>query len=457
MPNAGNFWADKEVEQLLKDYKNKGDVTDLQFSNEWGDKYGRSSQSVRCKLQHLRTTEYIGKPNKKQPKEKIEYETTNVEYGDDYINVVCASRRIRSQEDAIREFNIDLNEWRVVKCRIGTHEGYRKDRKVDWHVTDGRVTSGDVEDSGKMLVVPLYRVELRLERKVEEVRARDAIEVMLNDAKKFAPKYPKLNYTKHKDGCLYEVCIPDIHFGRLSWDRETGFDYDVQIAQDIVKKVVDDLLSYTNNFNISRILFPVGNDYFNVNSKDNTTVKGTPQQEDTRWQKTFVLGRKLAVEIIDACSSIAPVDVLVISGNHDEEKMFYMGDGLECWYNNNKNVTVDNSPRSRKYYLFGKNLIGLSHGCDVKTERLPLIMPLEVPDLWAQSTVREWHLGHIHTKKNMRFEEDESNGVLLRSLRSITAPDAWTFNTGLVGSVRAAESFLWKPEGGLIAQFTATP
>jgi hypothetical protein len=32
-------------------------------------------------------------------------------------------------------------------------------------VTDGHVTQGDVEDTGKMLVVPLYHMELRLVRK----------------------------------------------------------------------------------------------------------------------------------------------------------------------------------------------------------------------------------------------------------------------------------------------------
>src|SRR3990172_3497469 len=451
MANNGNFWTDEEVERLINDYGKKGSKKDATFFKEWGKLHGRGYNSVRCKFDDVKAGGHKSQAEEDKP------ESTRIEYGKDYINVVCASRRIRSQEDAIKEFDIDMDKWVVVKCIIGSHEGYRKDRRVRWQVEDGRVKFGDVDDSGKMLVVPLYKVELRYELRTQEIRARNAIEVMLEDAKKHSPIYPKINYAKHKDGCLYEICVPDIHFGRLSWDKETGIDFDVEIAQSVVKKVVNELLGYASNFNISRILFPVGNDYFNVNSKENTTVKGTPQQEDTRWQKTFVLGRRLAVSIIDACSSIAPVDVLVIPGNHDEEKVFYMGDSLDSWYHNNPNITIDNSPKSRKYYIFGKNLIGLSHGCDIKTERLPLIMPLEVPDLWAKSTVREWHLGHIHTKKNTRVEEDESNGVLLRSLRSITAPDAWTFNTGLVGSVRSAESFLWKPDGGIIAQFHATP
>lgn len=454
MPN-GNFWTEAEERKLWNDYNNRGDISDLEFCKEWKKASGRNLNSVRGKLQAIQRD---GLPKHiPQKKEDLGKESASVEYGDDYINIICSSPRIRSKEDALKEFNIDTDEWRVVSCRVGSYEGYRKDRQVSWHVTDGRVTSGDVEDSGKMLVVPLYRVELRLERKTEEIRTRNVIEEMIETARTHAPKYPKIKYPNLDGGCLGEICIPDIHFGRLSWDRESGEDYDVKIAYEAVNKVTQELLSLLSIYKLSKILIPLGSDYFNVNSKDNTTVKGTPQQEDTRWQKTFVLGRKLAIDIIDACSSVAPVDVVVISGNHDEEKTFYMGDAIECWYNNNPNVTIDNHPRSRKFYKFENNLIGFTHGSDVKHDRLPFLMPLEAPELWAQTTTREWHLGHIHTKKGVRYEEDESNGVLLRTLRSIAAPDAWTFNSGFVGSVRAAEAFVWKPEGGIVAQFSATP
>jgi hypothetical protein len=56
----------------------------------------------------------------------------------------------------------------------------------------------------------------------------------------------------------------------------------------------------------------------------------------------------LAQEVIDKCASIAPVDVIIIPGNHDEERTFYMGDALACRYEGNPNVTVDNSPKTRK-------------------------------------------------------------------------------------------------------------
>ncbi len=382
-------------------------------------------------------------------------DTSRVEYKDNNIYVVQASRRVMSQEELMEAYNIDPDKWRVEKYTIRTSEGYRKDRKVSWHVIDGRVTSGDVEDSGKMLVVPLYHMELRLIRKEEEIKARSAIDDMLLDARKFAPKYTKIKYAQRKDKLLYEIAMPDIHFGRLTWHEESGHDFDIKIAEYVVRETLLQLLEYAKNFEITKILLPLGNDFFNVNSKTNTTVRGTVQQEDTRWQKTFRAGRMLATEMIDTCMEIAPVDVLIVPGNHDEERVFYLGDALECWYHNNKNVSIDNSAMSRKYYDFGKVLLGFTHGDAETTKKLPNLMQFEVPKLWGNSVYREWHTGDKHHKMDFVLEVDEQVGIVIRILRSLVPADAWTFNHGFVGNQRAAEAFLWHPENGLSAQFTA--
>ena len=142
-------------------------------------------------------------------------------------------------------------------------------------------------------------------------------------------------------------------------------------------------------------------------------------------------------------------------GNHDEERVFYLGDALECWYHNNKNVHIDNGAISRKYYNFGRVLLGFTHGDAETTKKLPSLMQFEVPKLWGDSIYREWHTGDKHHKTDFVIEVDEHVGIVIRILRSLVPADAWTFNHGFVGSQRAAEAFLWHPDNGLIAQFTA--
>ena len=196
--------------------------------NKWeliSKEMGRTYESCRSRWRLIKNNV---KSNLNEPvyveKENPEA-SSRVEYGDDTIRVIQASRRIMSQEELMEAYHIDPTKWQVEKYIIRTSEGYRKDRQVSWHVIDGQVVSGDVEDSGKMLVVPLYHMELRLIRKEAEERARGAIEEMMQDAKKFAPKYPDIKYTPHKDKMLYEIAMPDIHFGRLTWHEESGDDF----------------------------------------------------------------------------------------------------------------------------------------------------------------------------------------------------------------------------------------
>lgn len=439
----------KEQEEVIRRWRGIKTYADI------GEMIGRTARATKAHASRKfgKTLDVKLKESKLEPST----EGSVYEQGEDFINVVCASNRMLSKEDVIKQFQIDLEIWEIERFRVKTSEGYRKDRKVDWHVSEGCVTKGDVEDSGKMLVVPLYHIEVRLVRKKVESRAKEAIDALVEKAGKFAPKYPSIKYSPKRDGFLYEIAMPDIHFGRLCWGEESGENYDIQISRRAVLSVADQLLGYSTAYGISRILLPVGNDFFNSDTLTNTTTRGTPQQEDVRWQKTFQRGCELAIALIDKCAAVARVDVAIIPGNHDSQRAFFLGEALKFWYRNCKNVVIDNSPKTRKYYTFGKCLIGFAHGYSERLSNLPLLMATEEPGLWAGSQFREWHTGDKHHKKDMVTTADEDRGVMVRILRSLVPADAWTFNSGFVKPLKAAESFLWHPEKGLVAQFTASP
>ena len=135
----------------------------------------------------------------------------------------------------------------------------------------------------------------------------------------------------------------------MGWGEEVGENYDVDIAKSLFVKAVDKLLVAANNYHIEKIIFPIGNDLLNSDGLSMTTTKGTPQHDDVRWQRSFTLCRQMLVEVIDKLRLVAPVDVIVVPGNHDYERMFYIGDVLYSWYHNCDEVTVNNEPSPRKY------------------------------------------------------------------------------------------------------------
>lgn len=357
--------------------------------------------------------------------------------GDNAELSTIVNKQIKSLKDLIKVCEIDLNEWQI-------------DR---WVCNKWEMGAKLKDDSIK--VTPLFQVKVWLSRNKPVVDYTAFRDSMIKDMQKHSPVYPKIKYPK-QDPNLLEINTFDLHFGKLAWDEETGTNFDMPIAENIVDKIMDRLIIQSQSYNIERILFIVGNDFFNVDNSRNTTTNNTPQDEDSRWHKTFNRGRKLLVKQIDKLRVIAPVDIVVIPGNHDTERAFYLGEALACWYRNSKDVNVNNEPKPRKYYRYGLNLIGFTHGNEEKVLDLPVIMASEAPQLWAETKYREWHLGHIHQKKEIKWiSTQEHKGTVIRYMRSLSGTDAWHNKKGYINNVRAGEGFIWNKDNGLICQFTA--
>jgi hypothetical protein len=261
-------------------------------------------------------------------------------------------------------------------------------------------------------------------------------------------------YVPPKGDTLLELSIPDLHIGKMSWDKESGEDYDIEIATKRFKDAVEVLVSRVNPTTVERILLPLGNDLLNVDNKMNTTTAGTPQSSDSRFGKIFRTVRSLMVETIDKLSAIAPVDVLIVPGNHDEATMFTLGELLDAWYRESKRVKIFNSPKLRKYYQYGQNAIMFTHGDKEKHSELGLIMAHEEPKLWGVTKYREVHLGHLHKSKSIQYTTgDEFPGFKIRILPSLCSADAWHYAQGYL-SAKAAKAFVWQKDQGLIAEYT---
>jgi len=250
-------------------------------------------------------------------------------------------------------------------------------------------------------------------------------------------KVPKVNYKKYKDPICYEISLPDIHYGKITDEpMETIEKHYIQAIMDLHKKA--------DGLEIDRFLLPVGNDGLNSEGMSRATTKGTPQQDNMRWRESFRGYWHLVSKAIDYLAQFAPVDVVVVQGNHDFERMFYAGEVLDAIYKNNKNVTVDNSLDARKYYEYGINMIMFTHGDKEKTQELPLLIATEQPAMWSRAKVREVHCGHRH--KEML---NEYMGTKVRFIPSICGNDLWHKTQGYVGTLRCGQAYIWNKNRGL--------
>jgi hypothetical protein len=345
------------------------------------------------------------------------------------------TNRVVTTDQLLNIHNISLNEWNIEKQIVNS-----------WEV-------GAKGPDGKIVTTPLFQVKVWLNRKQVEIDLNAIRQQFMDDLKSLSPIVKsKPNLSSLEPGKLLEINIFDLHFGKVAWHEEVGENYNIDIATQRFNDCIDYFINTYKSFNIEQILFPISNDFFNSDRSHpfNSTTNGTPQEEDTRWQNTFRKGRELLIQNIQKLSEIAPVIVKVIPGNHDYERSFYLGDSLQGWFHNNENITIDNGASPRKYFTYGKCLIGLTHGNNEKVTDLPMIMAQENPIEWAKTIYREFHLGHLHHKKETKFNAtNELQGVMVRYMSSLSGTDSWHHKKGYIGARKSAEALLWDSEKGL--------
>lgn len=362
--------------------------------------------------------------------------------------ITTTTEKVENLQDLIRICKIDTDKYTVADYSVKTYNAWIKNEKDEIEVKQ------------------LYSIHANLKVKRVDDNIKAQRNLILDEIKKASIKKeaeknikptgfvisdtPTDNILKNT---ALEINIPDLHIGKLAWGKETGEDYDIKIAVERYKKAVNELLSRVNTSRLEKIILPVGNDMINVDNKGNTTTAGTNVSCDSRFGKMFQTAKELLIDTIDTLSDIAPVEVMIVPGNHDTVAMFTLGEVLDAWYHNNELVTVINTHTPRKYLQYGLNLLMYCHGHNEKLQDLGIICATEQPQLWAATKFRRVHVGHFHHSKQIKFTDvQEYPGFTVKVLNSLSANDAWHAEKGYM-SLKGAEAFLYHRDKGLIANY----
>ena len=329
----------------------------------------------------------------------------------------------RAVEEVIGD--VDLKKWRVLKVRV------------------------DEDGKSRLWLAP----------RKDEINWEEVLKKTIAQMKAWSPSKRKfrkqLSPSKRRERTMLELDVFDVHLGVRSWAIETGVNEDVEISSEKFLDTIDHLLSLSKPFPAKVVLFPVGNDFLHIDNVENTTKRGTSVDVDTRITKIFERGKLLLVEAISRILDVAEkVIVPVIPGNHDETSMFFLGHVLAAWFRNSGRVTVDFSPRPRKYFRWGQGLIGFTHGSEEKLERLPMVMAEEAKRDWSQTKFHVWKIGHLHHPRKFLLPVAGSvEGVVIEQCGALVSRDAWHTRKGYVFQLPEASATVWDLEQGPIAKF----
>jgi hypothetical protein len=294
--------------------------------------------------------------------------------------------------------------------------------------------------------IPYYNIQSASGVGVSESELIDRLKEF---AEAYAPNYKKIKRKPVSDPHCLVIDPADVHIGKLCSKFETGSDYNQQIAVQRVHEGVDGILSKSSSFNIDKIIFIAGNDILHTDKPNRTTTSGTPQDTDGMWYENFVNAKRLLIDVIEKLVQVADVEVVYNPSNHDYMSGFMLVQAVSSWFHKHKNVTFNDNMAHRKYTVYGKNLIGSTHGDGAKKQDLPMLMVHEASEHWHECKHRYIYTHHIHHKESKDFMS-----VCVEALRSPSGTDSWHHRNGYEFAPKAIEGFIHHKKHGQVARLT---
>jgi len=360
------------------------------------------------------------------------------------VSLVYVKDRPKNIEEHMAQFGIDTDVWEAVTVDTNNWQGFAKT---------------GVKGDECLQKVDLYQIKVKWRARPGVRTSREIIDKIIEGKR---PRFPKFNIKKvSAQPGLLALNIPDLHLGKLAWEPETGSSYDSATACEMFTDAFMDLGTQASKEKIGNVLFTVGNDFLNVDQtvggagQGGATTRGTVQDEDSRWQKSFERGVFLLINRLEDLLKMFPktnIHVKVVPGNHDTQRIYYVGVALMVHFANHPRVHVDNSPSTRKF--FDGNQWGcpvalmMLHGDKEKPNSYPALMASRF-DL-RQYKAREVYVGHLHHQRGQSFDTYTEIGQLIaRWFPSLSAPDAWHAAQGYMLSQRAAQGLIYRPDGHL--------
>jgi hypothetical protein len=260
-------------------------------------------------------------------------------------------------------------------------------------------------------------------------------------------KIVKLPPTQSREFANIELSLSDYHLAKRTVDGDNSPETRAlryfNVAQSLIFKV-------KANYNIDRIVFPISNDFFHTDNYQHQTTNGTPQDTIMDYSEEYELGFSLLVDTINMlrqhCNNVT---VILVQGNHDRTKSFYLAHALDIFFKDVLDVDFIREHSVVKGLTLGNTFIGWHHG-NCKIEDLPLLFAThpEYSSQFGNAVYREVHTGDKH-----HYMAKEVKGVRIQQMPSLSGTDRWHLDNNYVHSVRAALALVYNVEFGKVAEF----
>lgn len=331
-----------------------------------------------------------------------------------------------------------------LKRRSAT-QGYSPDHDMTRTVPDGYIVKGvstyynkDGKPSGQW-------VKSSLDNEKFHAMMVHAIDAMKEEIPKVSPVDPPKEFNHQLCNCYV---ITDYHLGMLSWKEETGDDWDLKIAEDLVLKWFRQAIAQSPNS--KQAVFAQLSDFLHFDGMDAVTPASKHLLDvDTRFAKLVRSAIRVLRIIIDLLlAKHEQVHIIMADANHDPVSQIWLREWFSVLYENEPRITVDKSPNPYNAFEWGKTALFFHHGHKRKISNVSEVFASQFREIYGRTKYAYAHMGHLH-----HLDIKENSMMIVEQHRTLAPADAYAARGGWL-SGRDAKVITYHYDFGEVSRLT---
>jgi len=242
--------------------------------------------------------------------------------------------------------------------------------------------------------------------------------------------------------------ITDYHLGMLSWDEETGENWDIKIGEDLIIKWFAQAIQQSPHADTA--LFAQLSDFLHFDGMDAVTPASKHLLDvDTRFAKLVRSAIRVLRTVIDMLlQKHQKVHIIMADANHDPVSQIWLREWFSVLYENEPRITVDKSPNPYNAYEFGKTALFFHHGHKKKVANVSDVFVSMFREMFGRTKNAYAHMGHLH-----HVDIKENNLMIVEQHRTLAPADAYAARGGWL-SGRDAKVITYHKEYGEVSRLT---
>ena len=245
--------------------------------------------------------------------------------------------------------------------------------------------------------------------------------------------------------------ITDYHFGMLAWHEETGDDWDLSIAEDLLYRWFSSALQSVPAAETA-IIGQLG-DLLHYDGLDAITpTSHHVLDSDSRFQKVVrVVIRAFRRIVREALKKHNKVHIIHAEGNHDPASSIWLRELFAALYEDEPRVTIDTSPDPYYCYEHGDTSLFFHHGHKRKPNNVDDVFAAKFRQVFGRTKHSYAHMGHLHHQSTL-----ETSLMVVEQHRTLASPDAYASRGGWM-SGRSANAITYHKSHGEVGRVCISP